>query len=187
MLLIMAKRLSSLVRAAVLALLWCPLLATAAPAQVTLHAGLAKEIAALPAISGLPVEEEALRGQPVAVSFFASWCPPCRTEFKHLNHLAKKFGQAGLTIVAINVFEAFDENDGPRMANFLDDTDPQFPVVTGTESIIEQFGKVQRIPTVFVFGRDGEPVFHFIHKVGARKRNPSEDELDRAVRSVLER
>ena len=156
---------------------------TASP--VELNPALAKAIAALPAVSGIPVAEQALRGKPVAVSFFASWCPPCRTEFKHLNHLAERYGEAGLTIVAINVFEEFDENDGPRMARFLDDTNPQFHVVVGNDAIIESFGQVNRIPTVFVFDRDGKVVFHFIHKVGATKRNPTQHELDRAVESVL--
>jgi thiol-disulfide isomerase/thioredoxin len=56
--------------------------------------------------------KQSCRGQ-----FFASWCPPCRTEFENLNTLKAEFATA-IEIVAVNIFEAWDENDDERLTGF---------------------------------------------------------------------
>ncbi len=132
-----------------------------------------------------PAVFEVLDGQPVLVTFFASWCPPCLDEFQHLNAVAEKYADTPLRIVAINVFEAWDENDVPRMAKFLARTAPAFPVVTGSKAIREQFGGVKRIPTVYGFNAGGDLAYHFIHKRGATKTNASFEELDAAAQALL--
>ena len=119
------------------------------------------------------------------VSFFASWCPPCRVEFSHLNHLFEEYGPETITVVAINVYEEFDENDAARMQRFLSDTAPRFHVLKGTDESIASFLPVERIPTVYVFDGKGNPRLHFIHKVGAKKRNPGLEELQAAVSAAL--
>ena len=143
-------------------------------------------IESLPAVPGTEAREnEALDGKPVLVTFFASWCPPCREEFAHLNKLAQKYQATDLRIIAINVYEAWDENDEVRMQKFIATTQPVFPAVTGSESVRELFGGIDRIPTVYGFHRDGKPGYRFIHKRGAKKTNASYDELDRAARHLL--
>lgn len=140
---------------------------------------------ALPGIQGGSIENGDLDGKAVVVTFFASWCPPCRTEFNHLNRVAADFAAADLSIVAVNVFEEFDGDDAARMSRFLEDTRPRFHVVKGDEPIKQTFGNVQRIPTVFVFGRDGAQVMHFIHKRGAKKMSVDERELRTAIARAL--
>ena len=50
-----------------------------------------------------------LKDRVVLVTFFASWCPPCRDEFKALNELQRQLGNEAFAIVAVNVFEEFDD------------------------------------------------------------------------------
>ena len=173
------------IRALGMFMLVCAAAAWAEP--VTLGAGERAELVALQPIRGDALRGSELRDRAVVVTFFASWCPPCRTEFAHLNSIADEFEDADLTIVAINVFEAFDGNDEVRLARFLDDTQPRFHVIKGDESIKRTFADVQRIPTVFVFDRAGLPVMHFIHARGARKMSVTEDELRAAVSRALAR
>jgi len=100
----------------------------------------------------------------------------------HLAHAAN-----GLEIVAINLFEGFGvfQGDGKRLSRFLGRHTPVFSVVNGTEETAKLFGDVKRLPTVFVFDRQGLTVLHLVHAAKSKKTNPGLDELRRAVRNAL--
>ncbi|MGB0632638.1 MAG: TlpA disulfide reductase family protein [Alphaproteobacteria bacterium] len=155
--------------------------------SVRLDAERAKHLLGLARIDGRPLTPDQLRGRAVIVSFFASWCPPCNTEFEHLNLLNVAHAAKGLTIVAVNQFEdftGFDDN-GKRLNRFLDRHQPVFSIVKGTDETAKLFGDVKRIPTVFVFDRSGAARLHFIHAKDAKKTNPGMNELQNAVRNAL--
>tara|TARA_R110002072_G_scaffold10726_29_gene49714 strand:- start:2741 stop:3376 length:636 start_codon:yes stop_codon:yes gene_type:complete len=154
---------------------------------VTLDAARIAHIAGLKQIDGRRVDAGRLRGRPVVISFFASWCPPCNAGFEHMKLLHLAHAADGLEIVAINLFEDFAgfEDDGKRLERFLGRHTPVFPAVAGTAETARLFGDVKRIPTVYVFDRNGNPRLHFIHAEGSKKTNPALSELRRAVRDSL--
>ncbi len=45
-----------------------------------------------PVGGGAPVTLESLRGRPVVVNFWATWCMPCLQEHPHLQAAARRFG-----------------------------------------------------------------------------------------------
>jgi thiol-disulfide isomerase/thioredoxin len=53
--------------------------------------------------SGQAMTLSSLRGKPVLVNFWATWCGPCRDEIPKLNELAQKYPK--LTIIGVNVAE----------------------------------------------------------------------------------
>jgi len=83
-----------------------------------------------------------LRGQVVYVDFWASWCGPCRRSFPWMNEMQQRYGDRGLTIVAINVdrrradAEQFLKTNAARFAVVYDDvgTTPQSYSVKGMPS-----------------------------------------------------
>lgn len=159
----------------------------AAAAPVRLDAEQIAHLAGLKQIDGRKIDARRLAGRPVLVSFFASWCPPCNAEFEHMKLLHLAHAADGLEIVAINLFEDFSgfEDDGKRLKRFLGRHTPVFPVVKGTDETARLFGNVERLPTVFVFDRQGRANLHFVHGKGAKKTNPGLDELRRAVRDAV--
>ena len=155
--------------------------------SVSLDAERIAHLSGLTQIDGRKVDPARLRGRPVVVSFFASWCPPCNAEFEHMKLLHLAHAADGLEIIAINLFEDFavDKTNGKRLDRFLGRHTPVFPVVAGSAETAKLFGNVKRIPTVFVFDRQGRSRMHFIHAEGAKKTNPELSELRRAVRDAL--
>jgi cytochrome c biogenesis protein CcmG, thiol:disulfide interchange protein DsbE len=56
---------------------------------------------ALTNLDGNPVRLSDLRGRPVIVNFWASWCGPCIDEFPALNKAARSHQAEGLAVVGI--------------------------------------------------------------------------------------
>ncbi len=48
----------------------------------------------------------ALKGRPVLLNFWASWCEPCRVEMPSLERLAAKHGRAKLAVLTVNYQES---------------------------------------------------------------------------------
>ena len=143
-------------------------------------------LAALPLLSGPPPGGTQLQDRIVVLAFFASWCPPCNPEFDNLKEIDRRYREAGVSVVAVNIFEGyFGGTDRTRLAGFLADKSADFTVLGEGEAVASLFGEVDRIPTVFVFGRDGKPRLHFVHARGASKTHASLEELEAAVRSAL--
>jgi len=56
----------------------------------------------LPTLAGGRVKLSALRGHPVVVTFWGTWCPPCQEEFPELVAAHRKYREAGLEVLAVN-------------------------------------------------------------------------------------
>ena len=77
------------------------LVASTASAQSVKVGAPAPEID-LPGLSGGRVQLSKMRGHPVVLSFWSTWCPPCRGEFPELVAAYLKHNAAGLVVLGIN-------------------------------------------------------------------------------------
>jgi thiol-disulfide isomerase/thioredoxin len=120
------------------------------------------------------------RGKPVLMTFWATWCEPCRDEYPMLNELAKQYAPKGLKVVGVN----FDQDgDIILMRRFITRYKPIFPNYrkTGGESEFQQAvlpGWNGALPASFFYARDGHQVGHV---VGAGTR----ETYEAAIQSLL--
>ena len=75
--------------------------ATVASAQPVRGGDRAPEID-LPTLDGARLPLSSLRGHPVIVSFWNTWCPPCRDEFPALVRAYQTLGPGGLRVLGVN-------------------------------------------------------------------------------------
>ncbi|MEX1334286.1 MAG: TlpA disulfide reductase family protein [Candidatus Limnocylindrales bacterium] len=64
------------------------------------------ETVVLSDLDGDVISLEALRGSPVWINFFATWCPPCQEETPVLRDTYAEYRDDGLELVAISVQES---------------------------------------------------------------------------------
>lgn len=60
---------------------------------------------AQPTASGGKLSLASLRGKPVYLNFFATWCTPCNEEAPYINALQKQYAAQGLQIVGVDELE----------------------------------------------------------------------------------
>jgi thiol-disulfide isomerase/thioredoxin len=97
--------------------------ASAGPAQATGTATAAGD----PPLVDLDGYKEVLakyRGKPLLVTFWATWCEPCRAEYPMVVELAKQYAPQGLVVVGVSLDEDSDMN---LVRNFLTQNRPGFP------------------------------------------------------------
>jgi thiol-disulfide isomerase/thioredoxin len=92
------------------------------------------------------------KGKWVLVNFWATWCPPCLEEIPDLIMLNDKRKD----VVVIGV--AMDYKDKKEIAKFADDNLMSYPIVLGDDSVINQFGTADVLPTTFIFNPQGKLV-----------------------------
>jgi thiol-disulfide isomerase/thioredoxin len=120
------------------------------------------------------------RGKPVLMTFWATWCEPCRDEYPMLNELAKLYAPKGLKVVGVN----FDQDgDLILMRRFIARYKPIFPNYrkTGGESEFQQAVLPEwngALPASFFYAKDGRQVSHL---VGAGTR----ETYEAAIKSLL--
>jgi thiol-disulfide isomerase/thioredoxin len=104
-------------------------------------------------VEGKPVASSQFRGKVVVVDFWATWCPPCRTEIPGYVALQKKYGPDGLVFVGISV----DGDDSiPAVKAFVKQFNINYLIVMADDSIQDKFGVTQGYPTTFIIDRDGK-------------------------------
>src|ERR1700720_4194723 len=100
-------------------------------------------------------------GKPLLMTFWATWCEPCRDEYPMLNELAKEYGPKGLQVVGVN-FD--DEGDLILMRRFIARYKPVFPNYRKkhgdeagfTQAVWPQWNGA--LPASFLYDKDGSQV-----------------------------
>lgn len=130
-----------------------------APARAaTLDDSLKSNLKGLQVMRG-PVTDANFDGRPVLVTFWASWCPPCRAEMGELANYISQNGNK-VSMIAVNWMENFAGTvSQSRLRRFVDVIHPDISVVVGNRSVSEALGGIFAVPAVVVFDGQGREVF----------------------------
>jgi len=126
-------------------------------------------------LDGETVSLRGLRGKPVLLNFWASWCGPCRYEMPFLEEIDEEWSDKELMVLAINLRES-----ASTVERFLQAEGYSFPVLLDTTGVVGGKYNIRAIPTTYFIDKDG--IIQGI-KIGAFQ---SKEEIEAGIRMVIE-
>ena len=103
----------------------------------------------LPTVDGGMVTLSELRGTPVVLNFWATWCPPCRAELPELQAASLRYADK-IAIIGVNQVESVG-----LVAAFVSDMGLTFAIPLDAQGQVSRFYQVRSLPTSFFIDRDG--------------------------------
>jgi thiol-disulfide isomerase/thioredoxin len=101
-------------------------------------------------LTGKTISTEEFKGKVVLLSFWATWCGPCREEIPELISLQTQYKDR-LQIIGIS-----EDDDPPeKVAQFAQKNGMNYPIVMATDKITDAYGGVPALPTNFVIDPQG--------------------------------
>ena len=128
----------------------------------------------LDALDGKAVTLSGYHGQAVLLNFWATWCGPCKVEMPWFVELQKEYGPQGLQIVGV----AMDDASKEDIEKFVKEMGVNYPILVGKESVGDQYGGVNVLPTTFFIDRDGKIV---AREFGLQSRSVFVDHIKQAL------
>ena len=105
-------------------------------------------------INGKNYTQKDFTGKPTVVNFYASWCPPCRTEIRHLKQLKQQFGDKvsffGVLIDSVETPDTVGKAKEMLASNPL-----PYPVLLMTKEMKDGF-KFEGIPSLYLITKEGK-------------------------------
>ena len=126
-------------------------------------------------LDGSPFPLTSLKGKIVVLSFWATWCAPCRELEPMFNTVARTYaGNSNVVFFAVSA-----DDDETQVPAFVAREKWDVPVIYSDG--LDAFMKADTLPTVVVLGRTGEVVY----RTGGLPRDAFADSLTAAIQAAL--
>jgi cytochrome c biogenesis protein CcmG/thiol:disulfide interchange protein DsbE len=123
---------------------------------------------------GKAVKLSDYKGKVVLLNFWATWCGPCKIEMPWFVELQKEYGPQGLQIVGV----AMDDASKDEITKFVKEMGVNYTILLGKESVGQEYGGVNVLPTTFFIDRDGKIV---AREFGLQSRGLFVDNIKKAL------
>lgn len=124
-------------------------------------------------IEGRSIRYGELKGKPILVNFFASWCLPCREEMPAIERIAREYKARGVVFLGV----AVDDTEA-KMREFVTRYEVSFPVGLDNGATIQKSFGLYGIPTTYFIDKQG--VINYFH-AGAVTEELLRHELDKLL------
>lgn len=109
----------------------------------------------LPNLDGQIISLSSLRGSPVLLNFWATWCGPCREEMPYLQQIHEEWSDRGLVVLAINLtYSSFSESPA-TVKSYLQSNNLSLPVLLDTRQEVGRQYNIRNIPTTLFIDKNG--------------------------------
>ena len=101
-------------------------------------------------LDGQSVALSNLQGNPVLLNFWATWCPPCRSEMPYIQQVYDEWSDKGLVVLTINTGES-----STTVKEFMQANGLSLPVLLDRGGEVAEKYNIRGIPTTFFIDKDG--------------------------------
>jgi thiol-disulfide isomerase/thioredoxin len=91
------------------------------------------------------------KGKVVLLDFWATWCPPCRSEIPSLKKLHDELKDRGFSMVGMNV----DQGSPQEVAEAVKRFEITYPLGLAGPEVQAAYGGIRAVPTKFLLDREG--------------------------------
>jgi thiol-disulfide isomerase/thioredoxin len=102
-------------------------------------------------LTGANRKLSSLRGKPLIINVWASWCGPCRQEMGSLERLFQRYGGKQFNVVGISTDDYFNNARG-----FLQKTWVTFPNFIDSQLMLENMLGADRLPLTLLVDTQGK-------------------------------
>jgi len=104
----------------------------------------------LEGLDGNEIRLSGVRGQPLVLNFWATWCAPCRKEIPQFVDAYQRFRDDGLLVIGVNMQE------GKSIARrYADDYGMDFPIAIDVDGEVGDEYRLLGLPMTFFIDREG--------------------------------
>ncbi|SEB64858.1 TlpA family protein disulfide reductase [Terriglobus roseus] len=120
-----------------------------------------------------------LKGKPVLLNFWATWCTPCKVEMPWFEEFQKKYAAQGLEVVGINEDE---DAKSPEMQatikKVLGQTGVDYTILMSDKKVGDAYGGLDVLPATFFIDRNGKIV---AQAIGLAPKEDAEANIQKIV------
>jgi len=125
----------------------------------------------LDSLEGETITLSELKGKPVLINFWASWCGPCIAEMPSIQARYEQYAD-DLIVLGINAGE-----NKRVIQRFVEEQKISFPILPDTGDLVQRLYRISAIPTSYFIDRDGKIQAFYVGSI-------SEGQLDRYLQDI---